>query len=165
MNKRIKQIINGSDSRYLTNAEMKEILAFTNSLPQRFKVAGLVEKHEAEAVRYCIDQMRPRYPSYEKYHAKGWDRGYRDVQLVVRYVVQSMVLDDMTVMEDKLLFWLRTMLSGVDLTPGFIADAYELLIEGFRQKLPADAFELVEPFLARAREILSDIPEPATASV
>lgn len=165
MNKRIKKIINDSDSRYLTNGEMKDILAYTNSLPQRFKVAGLVEKHELEAVRHSIEKMKPRYPGYEKFHAKGWDRGARDLQLVTRYVVQSMVLDDATVMEDKLLYWMRTMLSGVDLTPQFIADAYELLMEGFRDKLPQDAFEMVEPFLARAREILSDIPEPATASV
>ncbi|MGL4553365.1 MAG: hypothetical protein ACRC33_19535 [Gemmataceae bacterium] len=165
MNKRIKQIIDQSDSRYFTNGEMKEILAYTNTLPARFKAAGAVEKHEADAVRYCIDEMRARYPGLEKYHAKGWDRSYRDVQLVVRYIVQSMILDDSSVMEDKLLLWLRTMLAGVDLTPQFISDTYELLTEGFRRKLPEDAFALVEPFLLRTKEVLSDIPEPATASV
>ena len=165
MNKRIKQIINGSDSRYLNNGEMKEILAYTNSLPQRFKAAGLIEKAEADTVRYCIDQMRARYPGLEKYHMKGWDRSYRDIQLVVRYMVQSMILDDASVMEDKLLIWLKTMLSGVDLTPQFVADTWDFILEGFRQKLPADVFELLEPFVVRTKEVLSDFPEPAVASV
>lgn len=165
MNDRIRKIINASDSRYLNKDEMKDILAYTTSLPARFKAAGQVEQHEVAAVRSCIDEMRKRYPNLEKFHAKGWDRSYRDVQLVVRYIVQSMILDDAKVMDDKLLLWLRTMLSGVDLTPQFIRDTYVLLADGFRRLMPQEAFAMFEPFLAHATEVLSDVPEPATASV
>lgn len=165
MNRRMKQIINGSDSRYLDKNEMREILDYTTTLPLRFKVAGEVEQHEAAAVRYCIDEMRKRYPNMERYHLRGWERAYRDVQLVVRYNAQAMILDDAQVLEDKLLLWLRTMLSGVDLTPKFIRDTYDLLTEGFRRVLSAEAFEMLEPFLLHTRDVLSDVPEPAVASV
>lgn len=165
MNKRIKQVINGSDSRYLSKDEMREILNYTNTLPARFKAGNQAEQHEAEIVRRVIDELKPRYPNMEKFHLRGWERGFRDVQLVYRYAVQAMILDDVTVLEDKLLFWFRTMLSGVDLTPKFVRDTYEFLTESARMKLPAEAFELLEPMLNRITEVLSEIPEPAVASV
>ncbi|MFQ3594344.1 MAG: hypothetical protein SNJ82_14295 [Gemmataceae bacterium] len=165
MNRRIKQIINGSDSRFLTKEEMRDILNYTNSLPARFKAATQAEQQEAEIVRWVIDQLKPRYPNMEKFHLRGWERGYRDVQLTFRYIVQAMILDDVKVLEDKLLFWLRTMLAGVDLTPQFIRDTYELLTESCEARLSQESFELLAPFLNRTTEVLADIPEPAVASV
>lgn len=165
MNRRIKQIINNSDSRFLNKEEMREILNYTNSLPARFKAATQAEQMEAEIIRWVIDQLKPRYPNMEKFHLRGWERGYRDVQLTFRYIVQAMILDDVKVLEDKLLFWLRTMLAGVDLTPQFVRDTYELLTESCEARLSQESFELLAPFLHRTTEVLSDIPEPAVASV
>lgn len=165
MNRRIKQIVNGSDSRFLTKDEMRDILNYTNSLPARFKAATQAEQQEAEIIRWVIDQLRPRYPNMEKFHLRGWERGYRDVQLTFRYIVQAMVLDEVRVLEDKLLFWLRTILAGVDLTPQFIRDTYVLLTESCEARLSPESFELLAPFLHRTTEVLADIPEPAVASV
>lgn len=165
MNRRMKQIINGSDSRYLNKEEMKEILGYTTSLPARFKASGNVEKLETEIVGWVIEQLKPRYPNMEKFHPRGWERGARDILLTLRYAVQAMILDDVSVLEDKLLFWFRTMLSGVDLTPKFIRDTYELLTESCRDRLAPETFTLLEPMLERITEVLSDIPEPVVASI
>lgn len=165
MNRRIKQIVNSSDSRYLHKDEMREILNYTNSLPARFKAATQAEQQETEIIRWVIDELRPRYPNMEKFHLRGWERGFRDVQLTFRYAVQAMILDDVTVLEDKLLFWFRTMLAGVDLTPQFVRDTYELLTESCEARLSPESFELLAPMLHRITEVLSDIPEPAVPSV
>jgi hypothetical protein len=155
------KILNSSDSR----DEQQEILAYVNSLPKRLEIARLVEQKEEELSRQCIDEMRKRYSHFHTLHDRGWEKGYRDVQLVIRYMVQGMLMDDLDVASEKLLMWLRTIVGSLGLTPRFNRDTYTILREGFRQKLPADAFAMMEPQLNKTIEVMSDIPEPYKPAV
>jgi len=165
MNKEITQLLIGSDSRYLTADERQSVLEYTNGFAERFRILSLIEESEDAAVRFCIDNTRKRYPNFDKYHTTAWAKAFRDVQLTTRYMAQSMLLDDIGILEEKLLFWLRTILAGLNFTPEFNRDTYTFLKQGFRQSLPPDAFGVFEPFLNRTIEVMSDFPAPATPAV
>lgn len=165
MNNRISQILVGSDSRYLTAEERQEVLDYTQGFPERIKIVAMIEENEDGAVRFCIDNTRKRYPNFDKYHLHAWAKAFRDVQLTTRYMAQALLLDDMALLEDKLLFWLRTILAGLNFTPEFNRDTYTYLKQGFRQALPPDVFSKFEPYLNRTIDIMSDFPAPATPAV
>ncbi len=165
MNNRINNIILGSDSRYLTREEVDELAEYMTSFQARLETVQLIEENEDSAVRFCIDNTRKRYPNFDKYHASAWAKAFRDVQLTTRFMAQAMLIDEINILEDKLLFWLRTILSGLNFTPEFNRDTYTFLKQGFRQSLPPDHFARFEPFLDRTIEIMSDFPMPATPAV
>ena len=165
MNGKLQELITSTDGRYFTLDEQKRILAFTTTLPQRFAAAAAVQQAEEAIVRRVVDQMRLAYPNLERFHESGWDKTNRDVQLALRYIAQAMVLDDIEGLKDRLLYWFRTILKSVSLTPGSIRDAYTWLREACRERLPADAFALMLPALDITIEILSDFPEPHVAAV
>ncbi len=165
MNTKIGQLLTGSDSRYLTADEKQEVLAYVEAFPDRMKILSLIEENEEAAVRFCIENTRKRYPNFDKYHASAWAKAFRDVQLTTRYMAQAMLVADMGMLEEKLLFWLRTILAGLNFTPEFNRDTYTYLKQGFRQTLPPDAFSAFEPYLDRTIDIMSDFPAPASPAV
>jgi hypothetical protein len=162
---RMMKLINATDNLYLTPEQQKQLLDYTNSLPRRLKAARAVEAQEAAIVERCHARVRDRYPEFERYHRHGWDKSFRDVQLVLRYNVQGMLMDDPAVPEDKLLGWFRTLIAGLDMTPAIFRDTFSALQDACREVLPADAYALLEPFLERTTAYLSDFPEPAFAAV
>lgn len=165
MNNRINQLLIGSDSRYLTADERTEVMDYVQKFSERLKVAALIEEAEDGAVRFCIENTRKRYPNFDKYHQAAWAKAFRDVQLTLRYVAQAMLVDEIKLLEEKLLFWLRTILAGLNFTPEFNRDTYTYLKQGLRQSLPPDAFETVQPYLDRVIEIMSEFPAPAVPAV
>ncbi len=165
MNQTIQRLILGSDSRYLTDAERQEITTYLTAFTDRLEKTKAIEEREDEAVRFCIENTRKRYPNFDKYHGAAWAKAFRDVQLTTRYMAQAMLLDDMPLLETKLLFWLRTILAGLNFTPEFNRDTYTYLKQGFRQSLPPEIFNEFEPYLNRTISIMSDFPQPATPAV
>jgi hypothetical protein len=165
MNPMLQDIIHESESRYLTKDEMQKVVAFTTSLPARFKAASAVEQKEEAIVRGVVEQIKRRYPNFERYHPSAWEKSFRDIQLSLRYTVQAMVWDDPNSQADRLLHWLATIFMSFGFTPQFNRDTYTFLREAVRQNVPAEAFSLLESFLETNIEILGSIPEPAQALV
>jgi hypothetical protein len=154
-----------AEGRYLNREEQQKLLGFANALPQRFKASAAIEQKEDAIVRAVVDELKQRYPNFPKYHDQGWAKCYRDVQLVLRYNVQAMIFDDMKLLEDKLLFWLRTILAASNFTPQLVRDTYTLLRDNCRSQVPGDAFSLLEAYLQRNIDVISDFPEPANPAV
>lgn len=165
MNSKIQQLILSSDSRYLSAEEKEQLTNYLDRTKRMLTLIGQIEEFEDTAVRFCIDSTRKRYPNFDKYHANAWAKAFRDVQLTTRYMAQALLLDDMKTLEDKLLFWLRTILAGFSFTPEFNRDTYTYLKQGFRQSLPPDVYDAFEPYLDRTIEIMSDFPNPAVPAV
>jgi hypothetical protein len=124
-----------------------------------------VERVEAELVRDTIDQIRRRYPRFEMFHERGWEKGIRDAQLILRQIVQSMLVDDSEVGEDKVYVWVRSILASFNFTPAIIRETYTLMKESLENKISREAFLLIEPHFNHAIETISDIPEPASPAV
>jgi len=165
MNSEMRAIILESEGRYLSPEERDKLTDYISNFQVRLGYAALIEDAEDGAVRYCIENTRKRYPNFDKYHDKAWAKAFRDVQLTTRYATQAMLMDEPQLLKDKLLYWLRTILAGLNFTPEFNRDTYTYLTEGFRQSLPPDAFAEFEPFLDIVVGIMADFPQPATPAV
>lgn len=165
MNSEIRAIFLESEGRYLSDDEHQKVTDYVGGLQTRLGYVKMIEDAEEGAVRFCIDNTRKRYPNFDKYHDKAWAKAFRDVQLTTRYAAQAMLLADKKILEEKLLFWLRTILAGLNFTPEFNRDTYTYLTEGFRQALPPEVFAEFEPYLEMVVNIMSDFPQPATPAV
>ncbi|MCS6852884.1 MAG: hypothetical protein NZ700_17125 [Gemmataceae bacterium] len=165
MYSRLVQTIHAAESRYLNPQEQSIVLTYCASMPKRLQAMKAVEQKETEIVNQVITELKKRYVNFADLHDRAWEKGFRDVQLVLRYNVQGMLLDDSEMVAQRLLYWMRTIMAAVGMTPRFMRDTYTLLREACRQHLPAEAFQLLEPHLERTIAILSDIPEPHRPAV
>lgn len=165
MTTRLAKLAAAAEGRYFTADERQQLLGFAAALPERLRHADAVEPKEDAVLRATIEELRGRYPNFHRFHDQAWAKCYRDLQLILRFDVQAMVLDDATWLDDRVLLWLRSILASCNFTPKFVRDTYEALRDQARKLLPADAYEALRPYLQRNVDVLSDIPEPATPAV
>jgi hypothetical protein len=158
-------ILRQSDGRYLTADEREQVLAYARDLPARVQAAQAVETAEADLTATVVGELRGRYPRFERLIPNAWDRLADDLRLVLRTDVRAMLAGELRVLEDKALFYLRSILAAYNVTPQFTRDAFTLLRDRCRDRLGPDAFARLEPYLERNVEVLADFPEPAVAMV
>jgi hypothetical protein len=161
MNSRFSKIAQAADGRYFSAEERQTFRSFADSLPQRIGAAEAVEQKEEAVIRTVLEQLQQRYPNFAKYHDQAWARQFRDVQLVLRAGVQAMVFDDVHRLDDKMLYWLRSMFAASNYSPRFVRDCFESLREQMKASLKHEDFDLLRPYLDRNIEVLGDFPEPA----
>jgi hypothetical protein len=151
--------------RYPTAAERQTCLAWAESLPERLRAANLLAAKEADIVREAIDEMKPMYPRFAAQHERAYEKGARDLGLLVRYAVQGMIVDDADMPKDKLFVWYGTIIRSLGLTPQFTADSCRAVYDAARRLLPPDAFSVAEPYLTRMVEDVPAFPEPMKPAV
>jgi hypothetical protein len=165
MNSRMSKLLTSADGRYFTAEERQNVLALAESLPRRFQIAEQVEQKEESIIREVVGEMQKRYTDFAKYHDQAWARIYRDAQLVLRADVHAMICDDVARLDDRILYWMRTMFAANSFTPNFVRDCFSLLRERAQSQLAGEDFELLKPYLDRNVDVLADFPEPAARAV
>src|SRR5687767_12066499 len=123
----LNELLRQSEGRYLTAEERERVLDYARDLPARVRAGEEVEAHEADILQAVCDELRQHYPRYERLFPSAWDRCARDLQLVLRYDVRAMLADDPRPLEEKALYYLRSILAAYNLTPQFARDCYTLL--------------------------------------
>src|SRR5436190_22718885 len=126
MNPSLNDILRATEGRYPGAEEREQLLAFARELPARVRAAEEVEAHAAAVTAGVTEALRERYPRYEKLFPKAWDRCARDLQFVLRYDVRAMLAGDPRPLEDKALYYLRSILAAYNLTPQFARDCFTL---------------------------------------
>jgi hypothetical protein len=165
MNSSLHDILRASEGRYLTPAEREQVLAFARELPARLQAAEETELFEADILAAIVESLRERYPRYEKLFPEAWGRCTHDVAFVLRYDVRAMLANDRRPLDDKALFYLRSIFAAYNLTPQFTRDCFTVLRDQCRERLSPEAFAFLAPFLDRNVQVLADFPEPLVAAV
>jgi hypothetical protein len=165
MNTRLTKMVSDAGGRFLDANERQELLGWAAAVPERVRAALAMETAEADILKATVEEMKRRYPNFGRYHEQAWAKLYRDLQLVYRQSAHAMVMDDLSLLEDNLLYWLRSMLAAVNVTPAFVRDSYEQLRANAQRSLDSTVFGAVESCLNRAVEVLVDFAEPAAAAV
>jgi hypothetical protein len=165
MTTRLSKLATAADGRYFSADERRQIKDYTDSLQRRLDAAEAVEQKEEAALRGVIEEMQKKYPNFAKYHDQGWARQFRDMQLVLRSVVHAMIMDDIDQLDDRILFWMRTMFAANNYTPAFVRDCFTRLRDRLAEQAGRDHFDLLKPGLDRSVEVLGDFAEPATPAV
>jgi hypothetical protein len=165
MNPPLSTILRQADGRYLTAEERDAVLAHASELPAAVLAGEEVAAHEGEVVDAVVAELREQFPRFERLFPNAWDQFANDLRLVLRADVRAMLSGDLRVLEDKALFYLRSILAAYSVTPQFGHEAFTRLRDRARERLGADAFAKLAPYLERNIQVLGDIPEPAVAMV
>jgi hypothetical protein len=158
-------IFRQSDGRYLSPEERDAVLAYARELPAAVSAGQDVEAHEGAVIAAAVAEMRDQFPRFDRLFTDAWDRLAADLRLVLRADVRAMLTGDLKVLEDKALFYLRSILAAYNVTPQFAREAFSRLRDRCRDKFSTETFARMEPFLERNVQVLADFPEPAVAMV
>jgi hypothetical protein len=151
--------------RFPNSAERDRLAAYSESVGERLFALQDMDQIAAECVEACMAQMRRLYPNVPRYHPSGFEKGTRDNRLLLEYMTKCMLLDDVKLLDEQVLTWVRTLFRSFNFTPKFMRDNFTLLREAVRARAKPRTFVLMEPFLTHTIEYLSDIPEPVRPEV
>jgi hypothetical protein len=151
--------------RFPTGAERDYLLGYAGTIRDRQVALQEIEKIGDAVVEDCMAKMKQVYPNIPRYHANGFDRGYRDNRILLTYAAKTMYLDDMKLLDDQVLTWVRTLFKSFNFTPKFMRDNFTLIRESVRRRAKPRTFALMEPVLNHIIDYMSDIPEPVKPEV
>jgi hypothetical protein len=151
--------------RYPTAAERDALTEYAAGIRDRQAAVADLEAIAEAAVADCMERMKQLYPGIPRYHAAGFEKGYRDNRILLTYAGRCMVLNDQQLLDDQVLVWVRTLFKSFNFTPKFLRDNFTLLRDAVRKRVRPRTYVLAEPFLTHIIEFLSDIPEPARPEV
>ncbi len=178
---RLKMIFKAAESRQLTPQELEEYQRVVPEHTDRAEAAREIAKTEQAVVQKTVEDIFAIYP-FEGNHPGASPKCLRDVRYVSAYATLAMLMEDPKWLEDKLLLWLRTILlafefpdraqgkkvlfggggdhggdgRGNELSPPqrSIYDTYVRLRENYREVLTPNTYQLMEPYLQQAVDIL-----------
>jgi hypothetical protein len=165
MSSQLPKLARATEGRYFQPDERQALLDKAATLPLRFQAADQLQEREETIVQAVMEALQERYPESSAIKGPALAKTRHDVQLVLRFNMQAMVLDDMRWLEEKVLFWLRTILAAGNFTPQFSRDCFTLLREQVEKNINPESAALLQPYLDRNIEVLSDLPEPVAQSV
>jgi hypothetical protein len=151
--------------RFPTPGERDRLTEYAASIRDRQAAMAEIESLGDAVVEDCMAKMKGMYPNIPRYHASGFERGYRDNRILLTYMAKAMYFDDVKLLDDQVLTWVRTLFKSFNFTPKFMRDNFTLLREAVRRKAKPRTFALMEPYLTHTLEYLSDIPEPVRPEV
>lgn len=155
MNTSIEKLFLEAEGRYFTNSDIEKFTTYTQSIPQRLGAMKAIERVEGSILEGVIQEVWQRHPEFEKKHQYSREKCIRDVGYVLRYCALSMIRNDPSYLEEKLLFWLRTILHSFDFTQQFIDTTYSELLKQTERHLKTPHFQLVQPYLVLTHRTLT----------
>lgn len=157
MNTQLDTMFAEAEGRYLQGAEERALLDYADSVARRVEAMRAVEKAESKIVEETLTAVWSRHPDFEHKHAQARDRGRRDITLVLRYATLAMVRNDETVLSERLLYWLATILAANNMA-AVVDTCYRTLALRTEANLSPEHTALMAPYLRLAHTILTQSP-------
>jgi hypothetical protein len=161
MNKTINEIFANAEGRYISKNEQQQIKEYIDSLEARFAAAAELESKEKEIVDATTADVMRAFPDLTKKYEAPEAKSQEDLSLTLRYCALAMIRNDQQFLDDALLSWFKTILSGLGFSGQFIKDSYTALVENTKQRVEPQTWELLEPYLGRVPGALMPLREVA----
>ena len=100
------------------------------------------------------------YPQFQRYHAQGFDKGVRDIELVTCMTANAMFLGEHETLDDMFTQWYWSILKALHISPQFMRDTFQQWRAALKAHLSEEAFLLMRPYAEHMSEKLSDLPVP-----
>ncbi len=151
----LEDLRKNSPGEYPDDETLRAIEVSDPVVAPRIQALRIAREKEREIVTGVVKGTLRRY-DYEGRHQHALDKCSRDVGYVYRYAVFAMMCDSVALLEDKLLWWLRTILhaQGFPESRDSILLTYSGLRKEVQRKLPAQAAELLDPYFEACERIL-----------
>jgi hypothetical protein len=162
MNHQIEQLLSDAEGRYLEPTEQSAMIDYASSLEHRLAAMRAIQQHEAEIIEATMQAMWKEHPDMKVKHPHAYKKGVRDMTLVLRYSSMAMVRDCHAYLDQKVLYWFRTIVLAFEMsTP--LRFAYAELMRQAEARLAPDHYAAIMPFLQQSLDILAPQPEESAA--
>lgn len=149
------------DENAYPNSEMQSMLSdYSQSVNLRLAAFTELESVEKAILDKTCERIFEKYPKVEA-RVEGYEKTHRDMALILRYCGQAMLRNDMGFLEDRLLYWLATMLQAFKFGDNCLRDSYDWLDEETKQRLQAQHYELLQPYLQSVKDLVPEKEESA----
>ena len=155
MNRQINEILIASEGRYLTKPEQATIRDYAAQIGLRLAAMDELQAKEASIVEQTMRKIVSAYPDYLQQHLEARNKGNRDLTTILRHIAQAVLRDDPQWLDDNLLAWFSTILSGIGFSPGFIEESYKIFEQVAANELSQPSAELVCPLILLCSRTLS----------
>lgn len=155
MNTQLSQVMLGAEGRYLSSAEIDNVMELMRSYEARMRVMQTVEEREDYIVRETVERVFEKFPQFPAERPQAFDKCVRDVSLVLRYAVTAYVNSDPLIFEEKILYWMK----GVIQSMGFVDVAkvtYSILQNYVLEVVPETEAAEINKYLQMLVEIMDE---------
>lgn len=150
LNHRLQQTIIDADGRYLTSDELRPLETYFETYQKRLEVYQQISQHSNALVLAALKKFARVHPDVIQ---KSGKRCQFDMTQVLRYIALSILLDDEFMFQEKMMFWLDTMLRA-HRKQEVCAKAYHYLQEVIQETMSVTVNEMVRPFITLVSESL-----------
>lgn len=140
-----------AEGRYLGAEQLRTMETYMGSLPRRIQVYQELQSKEAALLDWVMERFQPTMPNLTRLHGPlAWERCRRDLSMVWRYCTMAYFLNDEAYLQDKLLYWMETIIKSFKMKDQCQV-AYKLLLEGLSFVLTDEAQSVVKPYVRLAK--------------
>jgi hypothetical protein len=150
MHPNIDTLFDEAEKRYLKPEELEVLSHYVDSLPERLETYRRLRDTEVEVMQHVADQLQAALPNERQ---ADLERSLKNALLMLRYCAMAMLLNDDSLVQERLLGWLET---SVQVYKTYTIDStlYRMLNQRLSQTLTPSQLNLLKPPLALAQSSL-----------
>lgn len=160
INSTLEELANQSEGRYLTTAELLPMQRYLKTVSARLKTYEILREKSEKLVQITLRKFMSLQPEVMRKHGS---RCQYDMGEMMRYMALSVLRDDERFFKESLFYWQANILTAYRQN-GACLIAYRCLQETLSEQLPAQANQLIEPYMNIVLQTL-DLPPKLMASV
>lgn len=157
----IEAVFDEAENRYLKPEDLRDLASYVSSLSDRADAYRAVRDNELMVMQQVADQLQAEMLTAT---TDAIERSLKNGILVLRYCAMSMLLDDETFVQTRLLNWLRESIQMQD-AGAIEASLYPLMIQNLTQALTSKQMKFLEPLLTLTQNTLLQSTETEMLTV
>lgn len=154
------QLVTHCDGRYLTNAELKPLHQYVQTLNVRTKTYEILRAKSAGLIKQSLKKFMLSHPDIMQKHSK---RCVYDMSMTMCLMSVALLRDDPMFFKESLMLWLGNILAAHEKNTQCL-QAYTYLQETINEQLPSVCNQLLKPYMDIVLDIL-DTPPKLMATV
>ncbi|HIK55729.1 MAG TPA: hypothetical protein IGS37_11280 [Synechococcales cyanobacterium M55_K2018_004] len=143
MNSTLEQSLHQADGRYFNDVELKTLEQFVQTYSIRAKTYALLCERSDDLILQALRRLAATDGTVVQQHG---EKCKRDMSYVVRTLALTILKDDAAGFREQLVLWMQNIMSALH-KEAQSARAYRLLQDVVREKMPAEAAQLINRYL------------------
>lgn len=145
----MNELIDATSGRTFLPVEMRLLRGEAVRMKAAYTATRELEKYESAIVDEVLTVLKNRHAGAIPWQDRMLADGALDLTLALRSIAQATLADEPRWLDDKLLDYLRTVLSTLGLEPAMVTDCYQELNRACEQSLPPEAWSILKPYVRR----------------
>ena len=150
MHPEISRLLEQAEQRYLKANELELFQRYVTSLARRLETYEILRDQEESIFQPIADELQAAFGNEPQ---ETVERALKHWLLILRYCASAMLSSDLEFLQLRLNDWVKGLVEASE-TQKIENKLCELLQSGLKEKLSEKQMALMQPFLAKARQII-----------